>query len=143
MIKPIEKIKFNEPIPNSSKLGLIRLSVYKSVINVNRRNNQFLYDTQRETWSDTRISAVILGAYELIKIAELRKEETNDNVIIEPDENTMKRSMEMKQGALNFDIENSIAPLLGFRKIVYKKVNIHLRKLLILWVLVLLTFIVM
>ena len=29
--------------------------------------------------------------------------------------------MEIKQGALSFDIENSIAPLLGFREIVYKK----------------------
>ena len=33
----------------------------------------------------------------------------------------MKSLMEIKQGAINFDIENSIAPLLGFRKIVYKK----------------------
>ena len=31
----------------------------------------------------------------------------------------MKCSMEMKQGAINFDVENSIAPLLGFRKAVY------------------------
>ena len=52
--------------------------------------------------------------------------------------------MEIKQGALSFDIENSLASLLGFRKIIYKKkVDINLRKLLILWVLVLLTFIVM
>ena len=29
--------------------------------------------------------------------------------------------MKIKQGAINFDIENSIAPLLGFRKIIYKK----------------------
>ena len=29
--------------------------------------------------------------------------------------------MEIKQGAINFDLENSIAPLLGFRKIVYKE----------------------
>ena len=29
--------------------------------------------------------------------------------------------MEIKQGANNFDIENSIAPLLGFRKIVYEQ----------------------
>ena len=29
--------------------------------------------------------------------------------------------MEIKQGAISFDIENSIASLLGFRKIVYKK----------------------
>ena len=33
----------------------------------------------------------------------------------------MKSLMEIKQRAINFDIENSIAPLLRFRKIVYKK----------------------
>ena len=33
----------------------------------------------------------------------------------------MKCLMEKKRGALSFDIENSIASLLGFRKIVYKK----------------------
>ena len=37
-----------------------------------------------------------------------------------------------KQGAINIDIENSIAPLLGFRKKLYmKKINIHLKRLLI------------
>ena len=110
MIKPTEKFNFSEPIINSSKLGLFRLSVYKSVFNVNRKNNQFLYDTQSETWSHTRILAVIPGAYELIKIAELIKKETNGNVIIEPDKNTMKNLTEIKQGAVNFGIENSIAP---------------------------------
>ena len=49
MIKSTEKFNFSEPILNSSKLGLIRLSVYSSVFNVNRRNNQFLYDTRGET----------------------------------------------------------------------------------------------
>ena len=73
MIKPTEKFNFSEPILNSSKLGLIRLSVYNSVFNVTRRNNQFLYDTQGETWSHTRISAVIPGADELIEIGELIK----------------------------------------------------------------------
>ena len=34
MIKPTEKFNFSEPILNSSKLGLIRLSVYNSVFNV-------------------------------------------------------------------------------------------------------------
>ena len=65
--------------------------------------------------------AVIPGAYELIEIAELIKEESNGNVLIEPDKNTMKCLMEIKQGAISFDIENSIASLLGFRIIVYKK----------------------
>ena len=49
MIKPEEKFNFSEPILNSSKLGLNRLSVCNLVFNVNRRNNQFLYDTQGET----------------------------------------------------------------------------------------------
>ena len=43
MIKPTEKFNFSEPLLNTTKLGLIRLSVYNSVFNVNRRNNQFLY----------------------------------------------------------------------------------------------------
>ena len=98
------------------------------MFNVNRRNNQFLYDTRGQTsaeplrgWTNTRILAVTPGAYELIEIADLIKEETNGNVIIEPDKKTMKTLMEIKQGAINFDIETSIDPLLGFGKIVYKK----------------------
>ena len=73
IIKPTEKFNFSEPILNSSKLEIIRSSVYNSVFFVNRRNKQFLYDTQGETWSDTRILAVIPGAYELTEIAELLK----------------------------------------------------------------------
>ena len=119
MIKPTEKFNCSEPILKSSKLGLIRLSVYNSVCNVNRRNNQFIYDIKGETWSDTRISVFIPGANELFEIAEIIKEETNGYVIIESDKNTMKSLMEVKQGAINFDLENSIAQLLGFRKIVY------------------------
>ena len=53
----------------------------------------------------------------------------------------MKILMEAKQGAINFDIENSIAPLLGFRKIVYEQGK-YISQL-ILRVLVLLTLIVM
>ena len=121
MIKPTEKFNFSEPILNSSKLGLIGLSFYNSVFNVNRRNNQFIYDIKGETWSDTRILGIISGAYELFEIEELLKEETNGNVIIESDKNTMKSLMEVKQGAINFDIENSIALLLGFRKLVYEQ----------------------
>ena len=108
MIKPTEKINFSEPIFNTKKLGLIRLSVYNSVFNVNRRNIQFLYEGNN--------LAVPPGAYELTEIAQLFKKETNGNVIVEPDKNTMKYLMEIKQGANNFDVENSIASLLGFRK---------------------------
>ena len=155
MIKPTEKFNFREPILNTTKLGLIRLSVYISVFNVNRRNNQFLYAStvieddealpralisnpnlnpiSTSSPNNTSIlnhnykgipllySTITPGAYELTDIAELIKEETDGNVIIEPDKNTMKCIMEIKQGALSFDIENSLASLLGFRKIIYKK----------------------
>ena len=43
MTKPTEKFNFIEPILKTTKLGLIRLSVYNSVFNLNRRNKQFLY----------------------------------------------------------------------------------------------------
>ena len=155
MIKPTEKFYFSEPIPYTTKLGLVRLSVYNSVFNVNRRNNQFLYASTvieddealpRALSSDPNLnpistsspnitsilnynykgipllySTITPGAYELTDIAELIKEETDGNVIIEPDKNTMKCLMETKQGAISFDIENSLASLLGFRKIIFKK----------------------
>ena len=120
MIKPTEKFNFNEPILNTTKLGLIRLSVYNSVFNVNRGNNHFLY-SDGETWAKPHNKAITPGAYELTEIAELIKEETNGNVIIETDKNTMKCLMEVKQGAIHFDVESSIASLLGFRKAVYKQ----------------------
>ena len=157
MIKPTEKFNYCEPILNTTKLGLIRLSVYNSVFNVNRRNNQFLYASNviegeealpQALSSDPNFthnanpistsspniiyvlnynykgvpllySTITPGAYELT--AELRKEETDGNVITEPDKNTMKSLMQIKQGAISFDMENSIPSLLGFRKIVYKK----------------------
>ena len=56
------------------------------MFNVKRRNNQFLYEDN--------ILAVIPGTYEFTEIAKLLKEETNGNVIKEPDKNTMKCLME-------------------------------------------------
>ena len=71
MIKPTENFNFREPIVNTTKLGLIRLSVYNSVFNVNRRNNQFLY-SDGETWVELlhgwakhHNKAITPGAYEL------------------------------------------------------------------------------
>ena len=155
VVEPTEKFNFIEPILNTTKLGLIRLSVYNSVFNVNRRNNQFLYASTvieedealpQALSSDPNLipisisspnitsilsynykgipllySTITPGAYELTDIAELIKEETDGNVIIGPDKNTMKCLMEIKQGALSFDIENSLALLLEFRKIIFKK----------------------
>ena len=97
MIKLTEKFKFSEPILNTTKLGLIRLSVYNSVFNVNRRNNQFSYASTvieddealpRAPISSPNITSILNhnykgipllystitpGAYELTDIAELIK----------------------------------------------------------------------
>ena len=144
MVKSTERFNFSEPILNTAKLGLIRLSVYSSVFNVNGNNNKFRFNSlDRQIFSDTKLY-ITSGAYELSEIAEIIKEETEGNVIIEVDQNTIKWKMEIKQGALRFDVENSIGSLLGFRKISYRAgtYNIHFRKLLILWVLIQLIFIV-
>ena len=55
----------------------------------------------------------------------------------------MKGIIEMKQGALSFHVEDSIAPIQGFSKIVYKQGKYTYQKLLIFCVLVLLTSIAM
>ena len=115
MIKPTKKFYFNEPILNTTKLGLIRLSFYNSEFIANRGNNHSLYSDGESLveplhgWAKSHSKAVTTGAYKLTEIAELIKEETNGNVIIEPDKNTMKHLMEIKQGAISFDVENSIA----------------------------------
>ena len=100
MIKSTEKFNYGEPKYKTTKLGLIRLSVYNSVFNMNRRNNQFQYNTQGGAWPESRILAVTPVAYAFIIIAELIKEETNVSVIEEPDKNTRKCIMEIKRGLI-------------------------------------------
>ena len=54
-------------------------------------------------------------------MADKIKQETNNNVIIQVAKNTMKWKMEVKQGVINFDVENSVASLLGFDKQIYSR----------------------
>ena len=49
-------------------------------------------------------------------MVDIIKQETNDNVLIQVDKNTMKCKMEVLHGVIYFDVENSIASLLGFDK---------------------------
>ena len=134
-MKSTEKFSFSEPILETTELFLIRSSVYNSVFSVNRGYNQFLYDGNT--------LAVISGAYELTQIAELIKEETNGIFIMESDKNTMKILMELKQGSLNFDIENSIASLKRLRKIANEQGKFASQKISDIVGLVLLKFTVM
>ena len=45
MIKPTEKFNFSETILNSSKLGLIRSSVYTSVFNITEKKPVYIYES--------------------------------------------------------------------------------------------------
>ena len=65
-------------------------------------------------------STITPDAYELNEIAEITNEETEGNVNMEPDKITTKCKMEIKQVALNCDVEISIASLLAIKKILYK-----------------------
>ena len=130
MVKSTERFNFSEPIHNTRKLGLIRISVYNSVFNVNGNNIKFRFNSlDRQIFSDTKLFIITSGAYELSEIAEKVKEEAEGNVIIEVDKNTMKCKMEIKQGALSFDVENSIGSLLGFRKVLYRAVTYTSQKI--------------
>ena len=44
MVKSTERFNFSEPILNTTKLGLIRLSVYNLMFNVNGNNNKFRFN---------------------------------------------------------------------------------------------------
>ena len=123
MIKPTKKFNFSEPILNTTKLGLIRLSVYNSVFNIFERNNQFIFTNPQSFHQIYAFKIFIIppGSYELTDIADIIKQETNNNVIIQVDKSTMKCKMEVKQGVINFDVENSVASLLGFVKQIYSR----------------------
>ena len=123
MIKPTEKFNFSEPILNTTKLGLIRLSVYNSVFNMTERNNQFIFSNPQSFHQidASKIFIIPPGSYELTDMADIIKQETNNNVIIQVDKNTMKCKMEVKHGVINFDVENSVASLLGFDKQIYSR----------------------
>ena len=102
MIKPTEKINFSETILNSSKLGLIRLSVYNSVFNITEKNNQFIFTNPQSFHQVDAAKLFILprGSYELTDIADVIKQETNNNVLIHIDKNTMKCKLEVLHGVI-------------------------------------------
>ena len=114
MMRPTERFHFNEPILNTSKLGLIRLPVYNSVFNKTERNNRFIY-----------ASTIPPGAYEIVDIADIIKQETNNNVLIQADKNTMKCKIEVIQDVISFDVDNSVGSLLGFDRQIYST-GIHI-----------------
>ena len=123
MIKTNERFYFNNPILKTTKMGLIRLSVYNSVFNITERNNQFKF-TNPQVFHQVDAAKVFIippGSYELTDMADIIKQETNNNVLIQVDKNTTKCKTEVLQGVINFNVENSVASLLGFGKQIYSR----------------------
>ena len=121
-IKPNERFHFINPILNT-KNGLIRLSVYNSVFNIIERNNQFKF-TKPQTFHQVDAAKEFIippESHELTDMVDITKQETNDNVLTKVDKNTLKCKMEVLQGVINFDVENSVASLLGFDKQIYSR----------------------
>ena len=97
------------------------------MFNVNGNDNKFRFNyLHRQIFSDTKLYFITSGAYELFEISEIIKEETEGKVIIEVDKNTIKCKIEIKQGALSFDVENSIGSLPGLRKYYIEQVHIYI-----------------
>ena len=92
MIKPTEKFNFSEPILNSSKLGLIRISVYNSVFNITERDNQITFTNPQSFHQVDAAKMFIIQpvSYEITDILDIIKQERNKKVLIQVDRNTMK-----------------------------------------------------
>ena len=106
MKRPTERFHFNDPMLITSKLGLIILSVYNSVFNITERKNNFI--------NANKISRIPHGAYELVDIADIIKQETNNNVSLQADKKTMKCKKDVLQDVISVDVDNSVGLLLGF-----------------------------
>ena len=93
------------------------------MFNITERNNQFKF-TNPQAFHQIDAAKVFIippGSYELTDMADILKQEANNNVLIQVDKNTMKCKMEVLQGDINFDVENSVASLLGFDKQIYSR----------------------
>ena len=92
-------------------MGLIRLSVYNSVFNITERNKQFKFNIPQAFHQVDAAKVFIIppGSYELTDIVDITKQETYNKILIHVDKNTMKCKLEVLQGDINFDVENSVA----------------------------------
>ena len=93
------------------------------MFNITDTNNQFIFTDPQSFHQLDAAKKFILppGSYELTDMIDIIKHETNNNVLIQVNKNTMKCKIEVLHGFINFDVENSIASLLGCDKQIYSK----------------------
>lgn len=106
---------FNPPIilKNDAEyvMGLISFAVYNSIPNVTSTNNQLMFDNQLVTVEE--------GAYEIADLNTIINSQLNNkghhDLKLTPNKNTSKIKLKTT-GEVDFDVPNSIGPLLGFNK---------------------------
>lgn len=111
--KSIIETNFNPPLifDGSYECGLLYLSSFNSIPNINENNNLFSYG---ETDSEIKIPK---GTYDLQDINDyLSKNIKNCELFLLPNNNTMKSSLFCTKN-VNFHKKNSLGELLGFPKV--------------------------
>ena len=93
------------------------------MFNITERNNQFIFTNPQAFHQIDAANVFIIppGSYELTDIADIIKQETNNKILLQVDKNTMKCKMEVLQGVFNFNVENSVASVLGFDEQIYSR----------------------
>lgn len=109
--KSILESHFQPPLNIDEKYecGLIYFSALYSIPNINENNNVFSYG------NDKKIK-IPCGTYDLYDIADyIRTKLTDCDFIIKPNNNTLK-CLIYCSNTLNFDVDNSIGSILGYKK---------------------------
>ena len=105
-------------IDSSSAISSSRCSIGISVSSSSNANSNITSIPNYNNDTPKFYPSITPGARVIWNIR-INKKETDDNVKIEPDRNTMKCAIKTKEGAFSFDIDNSLASLLGFTKILF------------------------
>ena len=111
--------KYNPPLMLDSKrkyeIALINLDTYYSFPNIDDTNNAFRYKKDQGGWKDIKIP---VGCYEITAIyKEVHRQLGNEGILIKANLNTLKCMLIIAKGyTVGFDVENSLASVLGFNK---------------------------
>lgn len=98
--------------------GLLYFSSFNSIPNINNSNNVFAYGKQEEI-------KIPCGTYDLFDLKDYLKSKIKDcELKIEPNNNTFKCSLFCSE-KINFDVKNSVGPLLGFPEMMLESNKWH------------------
>ena len=129
--------KFNPPLEyNHSNVGyelcLIRLETYFSFPNIDSSNNS-LRVSLNGTWYDIKIPT---GCYDIVSINTVLQKQLltlsgekkiEQHVVIAANKNTLRCVLEIKDDTtvVDFDVDNSLRTVLGFKAKQYKKSGVY------------------